>query len=233
MKITCHISLSRFRVTVFLFLFYIVTLNSITYSQDAPPTRQDNIADTLHNTIIIDPYRWLEDQESPDTRAWIDSQNKYTHQLLADLPYNDQIKKRLNELTRIDKMASPDQRGDKYFVWKKRADDELWILYMRNGIDGKDKVLIDPHKLSPDNTTNITVEDISADGKLLLYGIRIGGEDETELRLMNTESRTKLPDRLPRALYYGAALKPDGSGFYYSLHNRKTGGRIWYHETGT
>ena len=201
--------------------------------QNVPHTRQDNIADTLHGNIIIDSYCWLEDQGSPETRAWIEEQNRYTHQLLDNLPYIKYLKKRLNELSRIDKMASPSQRGNKYFVWKKRAADEMWILYIREGINGKDQVLIDPHELSPDHTSNISIKDISGDGKLLLYGIRKGGEDETDIRLMDISSRKDLPDRLPRALYYGATLKPDGSGFYYSLHNRKTGGRIWYHKIGS
>ncbi len=212
-------------------IFLILCTNVI--GQEAPQTRQDNIADTLHGNIIMDPYRWLEDQNSPETRAWIDAQNEYTQHLLAGLPSIDKLKKRLNELSRIDKMASPMQHGNRYFVWKKRATDELWVYYMREGLGGKDKVLIDPHKLSKDQTSDISVEDITADGKLLLYGIRKGGEDETELHLMNIDTRKDLPDRLPRALYYGATLKPDGSGFFYSLQNRKTGGRIWYHETGT
>jgi len=110
----------------------------------APPSRVDNFREVIHNVEIIDPYRWLEEQDSPETRAWIDAQNKYTHSLLDGLPSRPLIQKRLSELLRVDSISTPFEQGGRYFVFKKRAEDDLSILYVREGLNGKDEVLIDP-----------------------------------------------------------------------------------------
>jgi prolyl oligopeptidase len=212
-------------------------LSHIAFAQEqapkAPPTRQDNFRERIHGVEIIDPYRWLEDQESPETRQWIDAQNKYTHSLLDGLPSRPLIQKRLSELMRIDTVSAPFEQGGRYFLFKKRAEDDLSILYVRKGLGGKDEVLIDPHTLSPDHTTTVGLNDVSADGRVMIYSIRRGGTDETELRVMDVDSRKDLPDRLPTALYRGVSVKKDGSGFYYNLQNREVGTRIFYHALGT
>ncbi|HUK89934.1 MAG TPA: prolyl oligopeptidase family serine peptidase [Blastocatellia bacterium] len=199
----------------------------------APSTRKDNVREEIHGVVIVDPYRWLEDQNSPETRQWIDAQNNYTHSLLDALPSRALIQRRLGELMRVDSVGAPRERGGRYFLFKKRAQDDLAILYVRNGINAEDKVLIDPHMLSPDHTANIDLDAISGDGKLLVYSVRKGGEDETELRLMDVDTRTDLQDRLPRALYRGASFRKDGSGFYYNLQKREVGTRVLYHAVGT
>jgi prolyl oligopeptidase len=152
--------------------------------------------------------------------------------LLDGLPSRPLIQKRLTELMRIDTVSAPFERGGRYFLFKKRAEDDLSILYVRRGLNGRDEVLIDPHKLSPDHTTNIGLDDVSGDGRLMVYSIRRGGEDETELRVIDVDSRKDLPDRLPRALYRGVSFKKDGSGFYYNLQRRDIGTRIFYHAMG-
>lgn len=224
---------SRLFRTCFVLLVFQVALVQAQMSKSPPATRQDNVRDTLHGVEIVDPYRWLEDQNSPETRKWINAQNDYTHFLLDSLPFRQNIQERLTELMRIDRLAAPTERNNSYFLWRKRAEDDLWILYLRQGLKGKDQVLIDPHMLSPDHTTDISLMDVSWDGKLLIYGVRQGGEDETDLRVMDVETRKDLPDRLPRALYRGVSLKKDKSGFYYSLQRRDIGTRIYYHAMGT
>ncbi|MEM1182746.1 MAG: prolyl oligopeptidase family serine peptidase [Acidobacteriota bacterium] len=198
-----------------------------------PPTRVDTVVDTFHGVEIADDYRWLEDQDSPETRAWIESQNAYTESALADRPERAVIERRLDGLMRVDEVGQPTQRGDRYFLWKKRADDDLWIYYVRESLDGGDRALLDPHELSDDHSTNISVNAVSADGELVVYGIRRGGTDETELRILDVESGDDLPDRFPTALYRGVEMSPDGSGFYYNLQDRETGIRVRYHELGT
>lgn len=197
----------------------------------APPTRTDNFREVIHDTEIIDPFRWLEDQESPETRAWIEAQNKYTHSLLDGLPSSPLIQKRLSELLRVDSVSTPFERGGRYFLYKKRAEDDLSILYVRQGLNGKDEVLIDPHTLSQDHTTDIGLLDASSDGKLIMYSIRRGGQDETELRVMDVDTRKDV-DQLPHALYRGVSMKKDGSGFYYNPQRRDTGLRVFYHAIG-
>jgi prolyl oligopeptidase len=199
-----------------------------------PVTRQDNVRDVLHGVEIVDPYRWLEDQQSPETRAWIDAQNAYTQSLLGDRPEREPIRRRLTELMRIDRTGAPtDERNGAYFFFKQRADQELSVLYRRRGPRGEDELLIDPHPLSPDQTTSIGLMSVSRDGSLLAYTIRRGGEDEIEVRLMDVETRQDLPDRLPRALYSGLSFTHDNRGFYYGRRSRETGTRIYYHPLGT
>ena len=198
-----------------------------------PPTRRADVVDVMHGVEIVDSYRWLEDQDSPETRQWLDAQNAYTLALFGDRPERPALERRLSELLRVDRVAAPIERRGRYFLWKKRAQDDLWILYLREGLEGEDRMLIDPHPLSPDHTTSVDIGDVSADGKLLLYGIRRGGADETEIRVLDVDSGEDLPDRLATALYRDAALAADNSGFYYSLQDRKTGIRVRYHALGT
>ena len=108
----------------------------------------------------------------------------------------------------------------------------LSILYIRQGLNGKDEVLIDPHTLSTDNTADIGLLDASAGGKLIIYSVRRGGQDETELRVMDVDKRKDV-DQLPNALYRGVSLKKDGSSFCFNLQRRDTGIRVFYHAIGT
>ena len=198
-----------------------------------PETRRDDAVDIFHGIEIIDPYRWLEDQESPETRDWLDAQNAYTLARLGELPERSFAKHRLAELLRVDRVTAPSERGGRYFLQKKRAEDDLWVHYVREGLNGEDQVLIDPHHLSSDHTTTVEIGDISRDGKLLVYRIRRGGADESEIRVRDVDSGEDLPDRIPTALIRDLALLPDKAGFYYSHQDRKTGIRVRYHALGT
>jgi prolyl oligopeptidase len=198
-----------------------------------PPTRQDNVRETIHGVEIVDPYRWLENQDAPETRAWIEAQNAYAHRLLDPLPARALIEKRLTALERVDRSLAPTERGGRYFFFRRRADQDLWVLYVRTGLHGADEVLLDPNALSADHTVDIALEDVSHDGSRVVYALRKGGEDETELHVRDVGTRRDLPDVLPRALYRGVSLKQDGSGFYYALQRRDTGTRIRYHALGT
>src|SRR6185295_6829318 len=214
-------------------LFVMMVISSVQAQVPKPPTtRVDNFREVLHGVEIIDPYRWLEEQDSPETRAWIDAQNKYTHSLLDELPSRPLIQKRLSELLRVDTVSPPFEFGGRYFLFKKRAEDDLSILYVRQGLNGKDEVLIDPHTLSADHTTDISLLDASNDGKLIAYSVRTGGQDETELRVMDVDKRKDV-EQMPNALYRGVSMKTDGSGFYYNLQRRDTGLRVYYHAIGT
>ena len=217
-----------------LLLFAILAFSSTVQAQvpKPPASRVDNVREVIHSVEIVDPYRWLEEQDSPETRAWIDAQNKYTHSLLDELPSRPLIQKRLSELLRVDTVSTPFEQGGRYFLYKKRAEDDLSILYVRQGLNGKDEVLIDPHTLSPDHTTDIGMLDASNDGKLVIYSVRRGGQDETEVRVMDVDKRKDV-DQLPNALYRGVSINKDGSGFYYNLQRRDTGIRVFYHAIGT
>src|SRR5262245_11164105 len=174
-----------------------------------PPTRRDDFREVLDGVEIVDPYRWLEADKSPETRAWIDAQNAYTRQVVSTVPRA--IPDRLTALTRFDSQSAPQPRGGRYFLTKRKTTDDLSILYVREGLEGKDEVLLDPHPLSADHTVDVSVADISEDGRFVAYGLRRGGEDETELRVLDVAKRADLPDVLPRGLYRSVSLRPDGS----------------------
>lgn len=194
-----------------------------------PQTRVQPVTETIHGTTITDPYRWLEDQNSPETRAWINSQNEYTKSLLDSFPGRARIHERLEQLMKIDVIAPPFERGGKYFIRRRRADQNQFVISVRKGIDGKDDVLIDGNTLSQDQTTSANILDVTANGKLMAYGIREGGQDEQSVRVMDVETKKDLPVKLPSARYFGVSLKNDGSGLYYCRFGTE-GPRLFYHQ---
>jgi prolyl oligopeptidase len=197
-----------------------------------PPTKRGAVVDTLHGVAIPDPYRWLEDQDAPETRKWIAAQNAYTESLLEQVPGRAELKERLTELLEVDVVGTPIARNGRYFFSKRLKDQDLFIIYMREGLDGEDQVLIDPHPMSEDHRTSVNLLGVSNDGELLVYGIRQGGQDEVEVRFFDVDERRDLPDRLERGRYFGISLMPDNEGFYYT-HFTFVGSRVYYHEFGT
>ena len=198
-----------------------------------PPTRQDNVRETIHGVEIIDPYRWLEDQQSEETRNWVAAENAYTHSLLDGLPMRPTAYQRLLQMSNHDSQGAPYKENGYYFFSKRAAGVDLWSIYRRKGLSGKDELLLDPLPLSPDHTTSIGNYLATQDASLLLYNIRKGGEDESELHILDLTTHHDLPDVLPRAFYLGYGWKKDKSGFFYSRSNRDTGKRIYYHALGT
>jgi prolyl oligopeptidase len=212
-----------------------VAVQSCKKGIDVPPPPETKVVeavDTLHGVDIVDPYRWLEDQKSHQTREWIDAQNAYTDSVLGSLSGREELKSLAAKLIKIDTIGIPTERGGRYFLTKRSADQELSVIYMRQGLDGEDKVLIDPHPMSEDKTTNVNIQGISHDGTLLAYGIRRGGEDELEIRFMDVDTMEDLPDALPRGLYFGISMMPDKTGFFYTRMSM-VGPRILYHSFGT
>src|SRR5262249_31928381 len=196
-----------------------------------PPTRTDNATDVYHGVEVVDSYRWLEDQNTTETRAWIEAQNAYTDSLLAATPGREQLKQRLTALLKVDSINLPRERNGRYFFTKRLANQDQPVLYMRKGLHGTDEVLIDPHPLSPDYTITVQLRSISRDGTAVVYGLRQGGEDETKLRLFDVDGRKDLPDRLPQAGYFSTSLAPDKSAIYY-CRMTPAGARVFWHKVG-
>jgi len=200
--------------------------------QGPPPTRVEVVRDTLHGKVIEDPYRWLEDQEAPETREWIEAQNEYTKAVLGQYEGRDEIVKRLTELMKVDVITTPVSRNGRYFFSKRTKDQDLFVIYMREGLEGEDQVLIDPHGMSENHTTSVNLLDVSDEGTVLAYGVRKGGEDEIEIRFFDVDARKDLPDVLPKSRYFGISLTPDASGLYYTEFSL-AGQRVRYHRMGT
>lgn len=196
-----------------------------------PATRAESFSESLHGVEVADPYRWLEDP-SPDTRLWIELQNRHADAVLGILPGRDRLRQHLSSLLRVDAIGLPWVRGGRYFFSRRRADQELAVIVMREGEQGEDQVLIDPHPLSGDESLSVRILDVSDDGRWLVYGAQKGGEDEIEVRLFDVARRQTLAERLPRARYFGVSLTSGGQGMYYSREGSK-GARIAFHRLGT
>src|SRR5215467_309892 len=178
----------------------------------APAARQDNVKEIIHGVEIVDPYRLLEDQDSEETRKWVAAENAYTHSLLDNQPKRAAAFKRLMEMFHHETIGAPYEQGGYYFFTKKGADEDLASIYRRKAGSKTDELLLDPHPLSPDHTTSVGLREVTADASLMLYAARRGGEDETELRILDLNKHHDLPDVLPRALYLGASWTKDKSG---------------------
>jgi prolyl oligopeptidase len=198
-----------------------------------PVARQDNVKEMIHGVEIVDPYRWLEDQDSQETKSWVASENAYAHSLLDGLPIHERARQRLMEMVNHDSVGTPYYENGYYFFVKRAAGQDLRSVYRRKGPQGEDELLLDPLPLSPDHTTSIGSYFSTQDASLMLYAIRRGGEDETELHILDMNAHRDLPDVLPRALYLGYSWKTDKSGFFYARSEREQGKRIYYHALGT
>ena len=197
-----------------------------------PPTEVREVVDTLHGVEISDPYRWLEDQEAPETRAWIDAQNAHTDTVLGTLPGREELRAVAASVLERDVVGLPNERAGRYFYSKRRADQDLAVVYVREGLDGADRVLIDPHPMSPDHTTSVALRDISDDGKRVVYGVREGGVDEVTIKVRDVDTGEDLADVLPPARYGEVTLAADGGGLYYEQYGDVTP-RVMHHAFGT
>ncbi len=198
----------------------------------APKTRSENVVDTVHGVAVADPYRWLEDQQSPETRAWIGAQNRYTDALLGAVPGRAAVVKRLSELTRVDTMSTPSELGGRFFYSSRKKGQELQVLCVRKGLAAKEEVLVDPHSLSPDRSVSASFVDVSDDGRLVAWGRRQGGEDEVVVSLLEVDTNVTLPDVFPRARYTGFSITKDKRSIWYGRQTEK-GPRVFHHAMGT
>lgn len=197
-----------------------------------PPTRAESRVDTIHGVDVADPYRWLEDQDAPETRAWIDQQNAYTDRVLTPLPGRTALAAVAARVLQVDSIGAPTVRRGRYFYSKRRADQNLSVIYVRDGRYADERVLIDPHPMSPEHTTSVSLLDISRDGLLVAYAVRAGGVDEVSIHLRDVDSGEDLTDELTAARYGQVNLTPDKTGFYYERFGDVTP-RIMYHAIGS
>jgi prolyl oligopeptidase len=214
----------------------------------APPAVQTvPVTDDYFGTKITDNYRWLEDVNSTETRAFIDEQNAYTTRYLKQARIRSQAQDDLDVLENVSEAGAPIERAGSYFFRKRLAGEQQFSIYLRHGWAepaakkptgskssgvGKDERLIDPAKLSRDPNTSVGLEDVSRDGSLLSYWQRQGGADEATIHVLNVKTGKTLEDELPAARYSGVVFTPDGTSLYYS-RNDKQGTLLYRHVLGT
>src|SRR5437016_13248794 len=165
---------------------------------DPPPaTPIEPVTEVLHGVEITDPYRWLEDQNSPQTRKWIEEQSAYTRAYLEAIPGRDRIRNCVEELLTSILMTVPCQAGGRYFFLKRARNQEQPAILMREGDLGEDLVLVDPGEYG-DRATSLGIVQISGNGKLLSYSVRQSGEDFYSVEFFEVDNRRIFTDRLPR-----------------------------------
>ena len=197
-----------------------------------PETRRDDVVDDYHGAKVPDPYRWLEDQSSPETRAWIEKENAYTQSVLGALPGRAVIEKHVAALMKIDAFGVPTERGGRLFYSKRMADQDLFVLYGKKGLSGTEQVVVDPHAMSKDHTTSVNWMAIALDGAIAAYSVREGGADEVAVHLVDGATGKEMADGLPRADYLSLDIAPNNKGIYYTVI-KKAGPRAYYHAMGS
>jgi prolyl oligopeptidase len=183
-----------------------------------PPTRTVDAVEVLHGETISDPYRWLEDGEDPDTRAWTERQNALTEDWLARLPGREAIRQRLDELLAIGAISVPAPARGRYFYQRRDGRQNQPVLYVRDGVDGEDRPVVDPNALDLAGTTALDWYFPSDDGRLLAYGLSQNGSEQSVLHVFDVDAGTSLPERITRTRAADLAWLPDASGFYYTRY---------------
>lgn len=194
-----------------------------------PPTRAEVVVDSLHGIPFEDPYRWLEDKNAPETRDWVRAQMAFTQEQLGKVAGREQVEATLAKYTRVDTRSVPTVRGKRLFFMARKADQQQPVIMMRESAEGADVPLVDPNGLSADHTTSVNLMSVSADGKLMAYGVRQGGQDEVELKLYDVDARKDVPGGLPKARYFGVGFDKTKQGFYYGRWSAD-GSRVRYHK---
>jgi len=208
-----------------------------------PETRKVDVVDDYHGTKVPDPYRWLEDTDSPETRAWIEAQNAITFAHLAAIPERDAIRERLTRLWNYPKYGLPFREGGLYFFTKNDGLQNQAVLYVQPSLDAEPRVLLDPNTLSEDGTVALSGLAVSHDARYLAYSTSSGGSDWQELFVREVATGRDLADHIRWAKFTGISWTKDGRGFFYSRYPEPAEGeqllqenrnqKLYYHVVGT
>ena len=205
-----------------------------------PDAVKEDVTDIYFGTEVTDPYRWLENDTSQATGGWVVEENKITSEYLAQIPFREELKQRLTDLTNYEKIGIPTKKNGKYYFFKNDGLQNQSVLYRKESLNGEAKVILDPNKLSDDGTVALSSTSFSKDGKYLAYTISRSGSDWREIFVLDLESGKLLEDHILWAKFTGAAW--EGNGFYYSAYdapvagkefsNVNEGHKIYYHKLG-
>ena len=228
---------SLFKLTILLLTMHSCTTKTpLSY----PETRKDSISDNYFGTNVPDPYRWLEDDRSAETEAWVSAQNKVTYGYLETISFRNSLKDRLSTLMNYPKYGSPKKVNNKYYFYKNDGLQNQSVLYELDSLNAEPKVLLDPNQLSTDGTVALSDATFSKDGKYLAYSISKSGSDWNEIFVMEITTRKLLSDHIEWVKFSGIAWK--GDGFYYSAYSKPEAGteysgkneyhKIFYHQLG-
>lgn len=208
---------------------------------DYPQTMQENQVDNYFGTDVPDPYRWLENDSSAATEAWVIEQNKTTYAFLDKISFREPLKKRLSDLMNYPKYGLPFKKNEVYYYFKNDGLQNQSVLYSQLTLDAEPEIVLDPNKLSTDGTVALTAIEFSDNGKYLAYSISKSGSDWNEIRVLNLEDKTLLDDKVEWVKFSSIAWH--GDGFYYSAYDAPAKGleysnkneyhKVFYHALGT
>lgn len=205
-----------------------------------PETRKDTTQHTYFDTTLTDPYLWLEDDLSPETGAWVDTQNKVTFDYLDKIPFREDYKTRLEELWNYEKFSAPFTEGDYTYFYKNDGLQNQYVLWRRKGVQDAE-VFLDPNTFSKDATTSLAGINFSRDGSKVAYQISEGGSDWRKVIIMDAINKTVLEDTLIDVKFSGLSWKGN-DGFYYSSYDKPKGSelsaktdqhKLYFHKLGT
>ncbi len=184
-----------------------------------PQTRHAEQSDNYHGTVVADPYRWLEDDNAPETKAWVAAQNAVTLGYLEQIPERETIKRRLTKLWNYERWGLPEKAGSRYFVTRNDGLQNQSVLYVLDSLSAEPRVLLDPNQLSTDGTIAMTGAHPTQDGNWLAYETSVAGSDWEEIRIREVKSGDELPEIIKWVKFSSAAWTKDGKGFFYSRYD--------------
>ena len=214
-------------------------------SIEYPQTPREDVVDNYFGTEVADPYRWLEDDNSEATAAWVAAQNEVTFDYLHSLPSREKIKSRLEQLWDYPTQSAPTKHGDWYYISRNSGLQNQSVIYRKRDLNAtEEEVFLDPNTLSEDGTVALNTATFSKDGKLFAYSLTSAGSDWVEIFVMDAESKTLLSDHIKWVKFSGASWSPDNKGFYYSAYDapkegdalysaQNTNQKVYYHRIGT
>lgn len=209
-------------------------------SVNYPNTLKTDTVDTYFGTEVKDPYRWLEDDRSQETEAWVEEQNKTTFGYLEQIPIREALKKRLEKLWNYEKLGSPFKEGGYTYFYKNDGLQNQYVIYRQKG-DGEPQVFLDPNTFSEDGTTSLAGLSFTKDGSLAAYLISEGGSDWRKAIVINAETKEIVEDTLVDIKFSGISWKGN-DGFYYSSYDKPRGSelsaktdqhKVYYHKLGS
>lgn len=208
-----------------------------------PKAKKVDQVDDYHGTKVADPYRWLEDDNSAETKAWVEAENKVTFGYLNEIPARAKIKRRLTKLWDYEKYGVPFKEGGRYFYSKNDGLQNQAVIYTADSLEATPRVLMDPNRLSTDGTVALAGYSISEDGRHMAYGVSDAGSDWVTYHVRDIESTTDTTDLIQWVKFSGASWTKDGRGFFYSRYdepNEQTKlkqanffQKLYYHKLGT
>lgn len=206
-----------------------------------PKTRKVDHLDQYHGFSVADPYRWLEDDNSADTKSWVKAQNEVSFGYLEKLPLRETFKKRIEVLSNYEKLSAPTRRGEWFYFYKNSGLQNQSVLYRQKGLTGTPEEVLDPNKLSSDATTRLSVFSLNKEGRYACIGLSKGGSDWQTYTVRDMETGKDLADEIQWVKVSGVAWK--GNGFYYSRYPAPAAGKelstknenhqVWFHTVGT